>query len=222
VFAVALLLLLTKREYPRLSDSGAGRAITADLNDRFLGIFPRNRLCRGVLMLPESHDRYLRGRRRQALRTNLRKAEAANLRCETMVDSAGVPAALAEVLQDRGNDPLTAPRIAELVGSWSRLLAGPETTLMLAWDARGRPCAFMAALIDESVCLVRLAFANSHEARWALHDHLVATLIARRVRYLLADGHGPLGALGYDTDLQYYQRLLGYELRHLIPRRGGT
>jgi hypothetical protein len=222
VFALVQLLLLTKREYPRLSDSGAGRAISADLNDRFLGIFPRNQLCRGVLLLPESHDRYLRGRRREEVRRNLRKAAAANIRCETMLDSADIPAALAEVLQHRGADPLTTPRIAELVSSWLPLLARPETTLMLAWDASGRPCAFMAALIDEGVCLIRLAASRSHEARWALHDHLVATLIARRVKYLLADGHGPLGALGYDKDVQYYQRLLGYELRHLIPGSGGT
>ena len=35
--------------------------------------------------------------------------------------------------------------------------------------------------------------------------------------YLLADGGGPFGALGFATSVQHYQHLLGYELRHLVP-----
>jgi hypothetical protein len=102
---------------------------------------------------------------------------------------------------------------------WRASLAPPHVTLMVARDKRGRPQALAGVVIDDSVCLIVLAVAISHEARWALHDHLVRTLIARRVRYLVAEGGGPFGALGFTANVQHYQHLLGYELRHLIPRR---
>jgi hypothetical protein len=88
---------------------------------------------------------------------------------------------------------------------------------MVARDEHGRPLAYAAAIIDDTVCLIGSALATCHEARWALHDHLVRILIARRVRYLLAEGGGPFGALGFAVNVQHYQHLLGYELRHLSP-----
>ncbi len=99
------------------------------------------------------------------------------------------------------------------------LVARPGMTVMVARDQDGGALAVLAATIDESVCAIGFAMATCHEARWALHDHLVRILIARRVRYLLAEDDGPFGALGYPTNVQHYQRLLGYELRHVIPVR---
>jgi hypothetical protein len=95
--------------------------------------------------------------------------------------------------------------------------ARPETTVVIARDEQGRPLAYAAAIIDDTVCLIGSALATCHEARWALHDHLVQILIARGVRYLLAEGGGLFGALGFATNVQHYQHLLGYELRHVIP-----
>jgi hypothetical protein len=86
---------------------------------------------------------------------------------------------------------------------------------MVARDMYGRPLAMTGVVIDDTLCLIRFAVATSHEARWALHDHLVRTLIARGIRYLLATGGGPFGALGFPSTVQHYQHLLGYELRHL-------
>jgi hypothetical protein len=96
-------------------------------------------------------------------------------------------------------------------------VARPEMTVTVARDQDGRALAVLAATIDESVCGIGLALATCHEARWALHDHLVRILIARHVRYLFAQDEGPFGALGYPTSVQHYQHLLGYELRHVIP-----
>ena len=96
-------------------------------------------------------------------------------------------------------------------------VARPEMTVMVARDQDGYALALLAATIDDSVCAIGFAVATCHEARWALHDHLVRLLIARRVRYLLAADEGPFGALGYPTNVQHYQHLLGYELRHVIP-----
>lgn len=108
--------------------------------------------------------------------------------------------------------------LARLTGAWPALFARPEMTLLVARDKPGRPLAVAAAVIDDAVCLIEVAVASSHEARWALHDHLVRILIARGVRYLLAEGNGPFGALGFAPDVHHYQHLLGYQLRHLVPR----
>jgi hypothetical protein len=90
-------------------------------------------------------------------------------------------------------------------------------TVMVARDRDGGALAVLAATIDDSVCAIGFAMATCHEARWALHDHLVRILIARRVRYLLSADEGPFGALTYSTNVQHYQHLLGYQLRHLVP-----
>lgn len=101
--------------------------------------------------------------------------------------------------------------------TWPAEFMRPEMTVMVARDALGTPLAIIGAVIDDMVCLVRFAVARSHLARWALHDHLVRNLCDRGVRYLLAEGGGPFGALGFAPNVQQYQRLLGYELRHLLP-----
>jgi hypothetical protein len=217
VVALVALLLGTRSEGVLLSDSLAGRALRAYFNERFLGVFPQNCLCRGVLLLPGRHADYMRGRRRQALRTNLRRAATAGIRCGPTSDpSCALDAAVAVITRRRA--PLTDADLASLSGTWPELFARPEMTLLVARDEAGRPLAVTAAVIDDAVCLIRVAVASSHEARWALHDDLVRTLIARGVRYLLAEGDGPFGALGFAADVHHYQHLLGYQLRHLIPR----
>jgi hypothetical protein len=94
-----------------------------------------------------------------------------------------------------------------------------ESTALVARDKSGQPLGHAGVVTDDAVCLIWFAVASSHDARWALHDYLVRTLIARRVRYLLCEGGGLFGALGYVAGTQHYQQLLGYELRHMIPIR---
>jgi hypothetical protein len=210
VAALLVLLLQTRSEHIYLSESRAGQALAAYFNQRSLGVFPTTRLCRGVLLLPRDHSAYLRGRRRQALRTNLRRAATAGIRCELTSDRSAVVDELFEIRRGssfRDSDADT----------WRATLARSEMTIMMARDKYGRPLAMTGAVIDDSVCLISFAVATSHEARWALHDYLVQMLIARRVRYLLAEDGGPFGALGFTANVQHYQHLLGYELRHLTP-----
>lgn len=217
--ALAALLLRTPRAYVVLSGSSAGQALEGYFNQRSLGVMPVTRFCRGVLLLPRDHADYLRGRRRQALRTNLRRAAAAGIHCEIVSDPERAFDETAEVWRCQWGSLPEAEfelRLNELRES----LARSEVTIAVARDARGRPLAMAAAFVDETVCLIKHAVATSHDARWALHDYIVRLLIARRVRYLLADGGGPFGVLGFTSNLQHYQRLLGYELRHVIPVGG--
>lgn len=215
--ALVGLVMRTSSEEILLSPSSAGRALHQYFNERFLGVFPQNRLCRGVLLLPARHTDYLRGRRRQALRTNLRRAADAGIGCEWIVESSPALDAAREIL-DRRLAPSTEADLSALTHDWAALFARPEMTLAIARDAHGKPRALLAAVIDESVCVIHAAVASSHEARWALHDHLVRLLIDRGVSYLLSEGGGPFGALGFDPEVHHYQHLLGYELRHLSPR----
>jgi hypothetical protein len=220
--ALIALLLRTPTEYVALSATSTGQALDEYFGRRAWWIIPRKRFCRGILCLPSEHADYLRGRRRQAVRTNLRRAAAAGISCEVAGDGRAAADDIAHVLEHWRRSWAEADFHA-LVKRTRALAEQPETTVMVARDAHGRPLAVAATVIDDTVCLIRTAVARSHEARWALHDHLVRFLIARRVRYLLADGGGLFGALGAGPGVQHYQRLLGYELRHVIPvgaRRG--
>jgi hypothetical protein len=135
----------------------------------------------------------------------VRRAVSDGITCETVTDRLRVADEILKV---------DSRERAEL---WQGALARREVTLMVARDKHGTPRAWTGVVLDESVCLITLTGSTSKEARWALHDYLVRILIARGVRYLLANGGGPFGALGYTANIQHYQHLLGYELRHLVP-----
>ncbi len=215
--ALIVLLLRSPRLDVALSDSAAGQALRGHLNARFLGILPQNRLCQGVLILPEDHATYLQGRCRRALRNNLRRAEAAGIECGIVTDPADAIRAVAAVLRRR-QAPVTAEDRATLTDVWPALFDRPEVTLLMARDREGSPVAVAAVVADDEVCLIRLAIASSHEARWALHHHLVRTLIARSVKCVVSSCEGPFGALGLPREVQYYQHLLGYDLCHIAPQ----
>jgi len=217
--ATALLVLLvrTPKVEVTLSDSAAGDALRKHFDAWFLGVFPQNRLCRGVLFLPRKQSEYVRGRRRQAVRTNVRRAEAAGIWCETVEGPSEAMRAVRRVVHSR-QAAVTDEDLARLAHDWPLLFEQPDVTALVARDAEGIPLAVTAVLIDDEVSLIRLAVASSHEARWSLHHHLVLNLIDRGVKYLLSEGEGPFGALGFTPDVQYYQRRLGYDLCHIIPR----
>jgi hypothetical protein len=140
---------------------------------------------------------------------------SAGITCEVVSDRAGV---LDEILDIDSHGSFARDTD---IKSWRAALAMPEFTVMVARSECGNPLAFAGVVIDEAVCLISVTGAISHEARWALHDYLVQTLIAQRVRYLIASGGGPFGALGYSPNVQEYQHLLGYDLRHVsavVPR----
>ena len=199
-----------------MSTSVTGTALRTYFNQRHFGVFPQNRLCRGVLVLPEDHAEYLRGRHRQALRTNLRRANDAGIRCEAIACPRTAYEEVAQIVDNRQSSPRTPDEPAVLAG-WAETFSAPGVTLMVSRGPDGQPLAIIAAVIDDAVCLIRVAVACSHLARWALHDHLVRLLIARRVTYLLAEGGGSFGVVGLSANLARYQRLLGYELLHVRP-----
>jgi len=214
--AMIMMLLRSPTVAVVLSDSDAGRHLRKYFDARFLGLFPQNRLCRGVLVLPQRPSQYLHGRRRQAVRTNVRRAAAAGISCETVASPSDALLATRQIVRRR-HAPTTAEDLASLAGAWPELFKHAPVTLTIARDRAGTPLAAMAVVIDDDVCLIHMAVASSHEARWALHHHLAMTLIARGVTYLLSADGGPFGALGFPPEVQYYQHLQGYTVCHISP-----
>jgi hypothetical protein len=208
------LLALTPTEHVSLSASEAGAALRRYLNERFLGVFPQNRLCRGVLVLPPEHKTYLSGRHRQALRTNLRRAKSGGIHCEGLLQREQVMDAVQIIVNQRHKRP---DNLRELVTEWRGILARPEMTILVARNSDEEPTALAAVVIDQDMSLIQIAIACDHASRWALHDYIVQTVIERGGRVLCAEGGGPFGALGFEAELHHFQRLLGYELRHLAP-----
>lgn len=206
------LLVRTQSETLSFSDSDAGQTLSEHFRRSCFGFLPLNRFCRGVLILPERYADYI-CQRRKAVRRNLRRAVAAGITCEPIAER-GRAAELLTRMSTRRQSPMTA----EYTARWRATVDRPETELFVARDRSGDPLAVAGIVIDETVGLFRFAMASSYEARWALHDHVVRVLIDRQVRYLVTEGDGAFGALGYSASVQYYQHLHGYELRHLKPR----
>ena len=216
--ALILLLLRTPRLHVALSGSPAGLALKEYFNQRSLRILPRTRLCRGILLLPRDHREYLRGRRRQALRTNLRRAASAGIQCDVVTDPRRAVDDAHRVLWRRSGTRTT--ELQSWLNDVHAAVARSEVAIAVARDEHGRPLAMAEVIVDDTVCLIKHAMATTHDARWALHDFIVRILIAQGVRYLLADGGGLLGALGFTSNVRHFQHLLGYELRHVVPVDG--
>jgi len=216
LIALLAFLLGAPKLDVRLSASSQGRLLQDYFSRRFLGVFPQSRLCRAVLVLPSDAADYLRGRDRHALRNNLGRARRAGIGCSELDDPTEALTIMQAAWRHREPD-VNAANLASMSTRWSAILGRPEVTMHVARGPAGEPLGVVAGVIDEQVCLLRTALATTHEARWALHQHLVRELIDRRVRYLISHDDGPFGALALDPSLHYYQQLLGYQVCHIRP-----
>jgi hypothetical protein len=199
-FAFVRLLARLPRVDVRLSDSSAGREIDAYLRARARGLY-RNRIAQGVLYVPEQPADYLRGRSRQAVRTNLRRAEAAQLHCRAVLDIDERRDAAVEL----GMDEWTA-----------KLADRPRDPVWVARNGASENVGLLWATVDSEWAMLRLLVATRSEARYALHTELVTHLCSRGVRYLMVR---EVSALLLTPGLQYFQQLLGYRVAHLRVRR---
>ena len=203
--ATALLLRELPRIRVRLSDSPAGLRLRQHFGDRKWGI-RHSRIAQGVLALPEEPGEYLRGRSRQALRTNIRKARAAGVTCRQL-DHIDERRAAAFQLRAR------VPGMWE----WSdELFSSPEDIWWVGRTPRGEIEALAHATVDRDWALLRSLASSDRPSRYLLHAALVDVLVASGVRYLAVDG--PMAPL-LEPSLQYWQRLLGFEVVHLSVSR---
>jgi hypothetical protein len=197
--AGSLHLLWYRRRLPRtrlrLTASPAGQTIAEHFAIRELGR-PRYRDAQGALPLPAEFSQYMRGRHRQAVRTNTAHARNAGFTVLSIAIDNWMP----------GVDDSRAAHITP----------GPvERWMVLAAD--GQIVADSILSIDEHVALLHglVTIAANVNARWLLHTAIVERLCGS-CEVLLTNSDD---AYFMVPGNQHFQRLLGYEITRLRVSR---
>jgi hypothetical protein len=201
--ASARLVAKLERMTVSPTDSPSGRAIRAYLEERRYGI-PTHRIAQGMLIVPRSRQVYLRGHSRQAVRTNLHRARDAGLTC-------------AHLARFAEREAVVNLFTAGVTDSWERklLIGRPGCEWWAVFDAEGQPIGLATVSIDSEVALIWALTCRGQSGRWLLHTEIVSEMAKRGVTCLLVEGRtAPLLQPG----LQYFQRLLGYQVAHLKLR----
>ncbi len=194
--AGALQLASYQRRLPevevRLTGSANGRMIGEHLAIRD-GRRWRFRHAQGVLQLPSDSASYLRGRRRQAVRTNVGHARRAGLIVSSFAIDDWRPG------EGDHRRPFIAP------GPVERWVVLDRTPLVVA-DA--------ILSVDENVALLQGMVSWESNARWLLHTAIVERLCGNCDLLLTNSEDAYLMSPG----AQHFQRLLGYEVARLRVR----
>ena len=162
-------------------------------------------------MLPGAYDEYLRGKRKQALRTNLRKAHA------TMVchELAGHDAETLGGVLSR-HDDRRRPLDVRLQW-WSEELSRTGNRGWFVTTTEGEPLALALVTVDREVAYLQAMVGVDRIARWYLHTHIVETVHAAGVRTVVTHS---INALLLEPSIQGFQHLLGYSIVNLSVRTG--
>ena len=175
--------------------------------------FQRSQLCQAVLFVGATHNEYITGQSRHALRTNLNRASESGITCAPVlieVEKLEIAWALAGALRRFSIKPedLFARRDDGWIAAHSREGAPIATALTSHSGAWG--------LLN--LLVARSDHRDSSHARWAIHAAAVAQLRSKGVRYMFVEGKSPLVI---DPGLQHFQRLNGYQVINvrLVPER---
>jgi len=162
------------------------------------------RVARAALLLPEDRATYLRGRRRQAVRTNLHHAENEGITSHTLHSLTEQEAALKSFFGSHGftdADRLYAKRELNVDSGVLEFFA--------ARDRDGDTIAVAAVIVSDGCALLVFHHSapgeNAYMARYALTVHAVNALIDREVKVLLVGS-----ALTLEPGLRYFQQRLGF------------
>jgi hypothetical protein len=169
-----------------LTDSSGGRMIGEHLAIRHHGR-ARYRHAQGVLPLPAHFSEYLRGRHRQAIRTNLNHARRAGLTAHVCAVSKWIP----------GTVDSRAPHLSP----------GPVEH----WTVRNGDNEVVANSIlsvDARVALLHGLVANERHARWLLHAAIVERLCGHCELLLINSD----AAYRMTRGARHFQQLLGYRI----------
>lgn len=181
----------------RLTASPAGRMIAEHFAIREEGRF-RYREAQGVLALPPAFAAYMRGRHRQAVRTNVGHARRARLTVlSCAIDNWGP-----------GADD----------SRFAAITPGPvERWMVLTQD--GAFAADSILTVDGEVALLQGLVSFTSHARWLLHTAIVERLCGD-CDYLVTNSDA---AYRLAPGTQHFQRLLGYQVSRLrISRIAGS
>jgi hypothetical protein len=164
--------------------------------------------AQAVLDLSVRPEQYLVGRRKQALRTNLRRAGDLGVQVRRFTTFEEWVPSVREVYRSR---PADRKRIEQIHPP----PAGQEVRYYAATDREGRPVTFAIAVIfNDCAVLAGMVSVPTHpassSARYLLHTFIRSDLRSRRIRNLIVGT-----ATRIPPGLQYFQYLLGYEVRNL-------
>lgn len=191
-----------------LSPTALGDRMEAKYGGHRQGV-PR-RLAVSVLALPERGEDYLRGRSRQAVRTNRTRATEAGVTCRRM-GRVEAEVRIVAVLRARGEE--------SLVDSVREDLQSGLVQAWLARDAEDATEVVALTSVDGPFARLDLILAapgrEAGPARYLLSAHLITELAARGVRHLAVDT-----ALFLESGLRHFQRLLGFVPMTLELARG--
>jgi hypothetical protein len=195
--AGSLTLTRYRRSLPtvdvELTPSPAGQMIGQHFAIRSDGRL-RYRDAQGFLQLPADFSEYLRGRHRQAVRTNVGHARRSGLRAAVEYVPDWAP----------GTDDSRLPYITPgPVERWNLL------------TAEGTIVAQAILSVDEEVALLQGLMSLVPHGRWLLHTAMVERLCGSCEVLLINCDDAYLMTPG----VQHFQRLLGYEIGRLRLRR---
>ena len=189
-----------------VSSSPAGRMLKRSARARRNGL-PVGRVARAVQILPASEAAYLRGRSRQALRTNIRRARELGVSCREVTRDEAI-AAVSRIAAQR--EQATGDRF-ETDAWWGT----QGRRYFVARDVDDTPVVLAVVVVDvEAAFLECFVSSRSGEAaqrgRYLLHSQLAVALGQNGVRHLLVDS-----GLRLSPGLQYFQHLLGFRCCNL-------
>jgi hypothetical protein len=203
----------------RVTDSAEGERL-----DRFLrggrGL-PVWRFARAVLPLPSDPADYLRGRSRQAVRTNLNHARKAGLITSRELDAAQQEANVRELLAARGNVRMDS---IEWLEQEHDLRPGVDDHYVVH-GADGAVLGVAIVVSDRHTAYLNFLLTVDEQpvqghARYALSAAVIQDLAGRGVETLVASR----SVIAISPGLRYFQHRLGFEPRNvrILPAAGPT
>ena len=158
-------------------------------------------------LVPDDRE-YLTGKRKQALRTNLRHARRLGLEVCTVPTFDEFVVTAGQILRGR-------PDGLELIREAAQPSRYQQMAYFVVTDGEGSPVAFTVAVIfGDCAVLVRSLSLSEHPAaadsRYMVHTVMRSELRSRGVRYLIAGS-----AIHESPGIQYFQYLLGYDVCNL-------
>ena len=173
-------------------------------------LLPLDRAPIAVLPLPASPAEYMRGRSKQALRTNLTRAADAGLVCDVATSPEEVWRSGQVIAARRGQ------RLEDIV--LRRPRPGLVRRFTIAYDVAGDPVGLSETIVDRewaglAVLLSSPGHADAQLIRYLLHAHTVGGLIADGVSALVVGGSMLLTSPG----TRYFQRRTGFVPAWLRP-----
>ena len=183
------------------------------LYDRWSRQSWRRAASHACLPLPPDAESYLRGRHRQAVRTNLHRADKIHLTCRPVPTD-----------WDATRQALRAGPFLSLAEKLDQL-EQPDSTLKswAVFDSSGAVLGRAVALVDERTAVLLLLHGPTdmrvaHQTRYLLHTAVVSDLIKFGVHNLVVES-----ILAAPAGLKYFAARLGYRAcrLHVVGERAG-